>query len=90
MHSSSVSRESDQETGQIFQAGPGSGQTVTCVQKLVDSVNLNAVFHVPIATGLPQKKGRSPVIVKQNKVQLLKPVNNASCVDPLCSVNPVV
>ena len=27
---------------------------------------LNAVFHVPIATGLPQKKGISPVIVKQN------------------------
>ena len=48
---------------------------------LRQAVNLNAVFHVPIATGLPQKKGISPVIVNQNKVQSLKPVNNASCVD---------
>ena len=78
-----------QDSGQIFQTGPGSGQTVNCVQRLVDSVHLNAVFHVPIATGLPQKKGISPVFVKQNKVQSLKPVNNASCVDPLCSVNSV-
>ena len=86
-----LSKGSDQETGQWanFSNRPGSGQTVNGTQKLVDSVNLNAVFHVPIATGLPQKKGISPVIVNQNKVQSLKPVNNASCVDHLCSVKSV-
>ena len=53
------------------------------------TVNSNVAFHVPIATGLPQKKGVSPVIVKQYKVQSLKLVNNASCIDHLCSVNSV-
>ena len=50
----------------------------------LNSVNLNVVFPVPFAVGQPQKKGISPVIVKQE--QKLKFVNNASCVDHLCSV----
>ena len=55
--------------------GPESGQTV----------NLNVISHAHFVLRHPQKKGISPVIVKQ-KDQKLKCVNNVSCVDQLCSV----
>ena len=55
--------------------GPESGQTV----------NLNVISHAHFVLRQPQKKGISPVIVKQ-KDQKLKCVNNVSCVDQLCSV----
>ena len=64
---------------QYPQAGPG-----TMNHQALNSVNLNVVFPVPFAVGQPQKKGISPVIVKQE--QKLKFVNNASCVDHLCSL----
>ena len=53
-------------------------------QTLDRCLNLNVVSPVLFARGQPQKKGISPFIVNQK--QELKCVNNASCVDHLCSV----
>ena len=71
------------------QAGPDSEQTLKFVQGNINSVNSSVVFPAPFAIGQPQKKGISPVPVNLNKVQSLKYVNNALCVDHLCSVTPV-
>ena len=71
------------------QAGPDSEQTLKFVQGNINSVNSSVVFLAPFAIGQPQKKGISPVPVNLNKVQSLKYVNNALCVDHLCSVTPV-
>ena len=49
-------------------------------------VNSGVVDHVPFVKGQPQKKGVSPVFVPTKKS--LKYVNNAFCVDHLCSASP--
>ena len=59
------------------------------MQGNINSVNSSVVFPAPFAIGQPQKKGISPVPVNLNKVQSLKYVNNALCVDHLCSVTHV-
>ena len=66
-------------------AGTNQGQT------FVDShVKLNVVFPVLTATGLPQKKGISPVLAAVNQKEcLLKHVKGASSVTQLSYVNPV-
>ena len=68
---------------QCPQTGPESRETVNCFQPVI---NLNSVVvnHTHIVQGQPQRKGVSLAIVKQ--CQSLKYVNNASCVDQLCSV----
>ena len=71
------------------QAGPDSGQTLKFVQGNINSVNSSVVSPALFAIGQPQKKGISPVPVNLNKVQSLKYVNDALCVDHLCSVTPV-
>ena len=59
------------------------------MQGNINCVNSSVVSPAPFAIGQPQKKGISPVPVNLNKVQSLKYVNNALCVDHLCSVTPV-
>ena len=71
------------------QAGPDPRQTLKFVQGNINSVNSSVVSPALFAIGQPQKKGISPVPVNLNKVQSLKYVNNALCVDHLYSVTPV-
>ena len=62
-----------------------SGETLkVCQTRVVNSV---VVIHAHIVQGQPQKKGISLAVVRQH--QLLKYVNNVSCVDQLCSVKHV-
>ena len=89
MHSSSVSRESDQETGQWANFSSQTRIRTDCnlCSKTGRLCKFKCCFSCTYCNRAATKE--SPVIVKQNRVQLLKLVNSASCVDPLCSVNSV-
>ena len=70
---------------QCHQIGPVSRETVKTCQTVTNVVN--SVNHAHILKGQPQRKGESPVVVRQ--CLSLKYVNNFSHVDQLCSVQHV-
>ena len=69
------------------QTGLESRQTVKSCQPVVNLANSSIVSHVHIVQGQSQRKGASPAIVRQ--CSSLRYVNNASCIDQLCSVKLV-